>query len=401
MAGRANMGEERLPMTNEGRAARSIHGAKKAGVLFWDDAYRGRAHAFLDQDIATACTDNADAYNEESPCEGEYDKYGCPNIWGNAEMARLWEYRFWWTHLALFVCYMASWVTMAALYGATREISGCVHITHDMLSYDNYTGNATAVPGTFQLVPTEERVGSPDLFWFLLWPSVLMSIFHAAFTFSPHMFYNWYHLSVRHEQAAIKYFYSATPFFFIVLVLGTIVGISDIFLLIGLAILGAITEVCMGFMEWYNSNRMRQFNKSFMALKGLFTEQGAAEWFNKAAERLVAPQVEWAPLWICLFSELMVFGTLVAFFAYGMDQNSGAYDWWVVGSISVYFACKGLELVHALGYWWNIYPFICYVYTEWLHLFGRFAAWMLITWFVLSGYGKRNNGEACLYPFVP
>lgn len=387
-------------------------GKRKAGVMFFSEDEIAQARQFLQEDTQTAEYENSQKYDEVNPYDAETDKYGCPNIWGNTAVAMIWEYRFWYTNAALMAAYLTSFIVMAALYGATNEIAGCVHVTHDMLSYRNYTDfNVTVIDTddttvtdleditSKHLLPLEQRIGRPDLFWFLIWPSVIMWGFHAVNTLWAKFYYNWYYLNVRHEQDAMKYLVSAIPYFFIAFVLASIVGVTDIFLLIGVSLLAGITELCMGYMEWYNANRMRLYNKQYEDLKVVF-ESEDQQLYAKVMKVIVYPRIEWTPLYIAVIAEMMVFGTLTAFFANAMTEQSGALEWWVIVSMSLYFGVKGLEIIQLSLYWSNIFPFNCYVYTEWFHLFGRFAFFTMITWFVLAGYGKRRDNEDCLYPYA-
>ena len=77
-----------------GADASNANGGKQAGLFWIDDKFKAPAHQHLRED------------QQELPStvtQAEYDKWGCPNIWGNEKMARLWETRLYWLMMVLFI----------------------------------------------------------------------------------------------------------------------------------------------------------------------------------------------------------------------------------------------------------------------------------------------------------
>jgi hypothetical protein len=159
-------------------------------------------------------------------------------------------------------------------------------------------------------------------------------------------------------------------------------------------------------MEWWNGRAFNTHEGTRSRLALMFDELSRLGG-NPPVEGpdgiLAPPSLVWVPLWVCVFSELIVVGTILAFFGFAMHQNSHDVHWWVVFVVALFIAMKGLQMVYAVGYWvFNSFPFICYVYMEVLHLVGRFVFWTLIIFLVLGGGGNSGFGEAggCLYNFA-
>jgi hypothetical protein len=370
-------GQDHAP--HAGAAAPGPDG-KQAGVFWYDDKWKGPARRHHEEEVAEL-PGNAE--------RSEYDSHSCPNVIGNPKMARLWESRFYWLHFMLMIGYGASWIVQSAVYGTTSHFNICTNVAHSMPS-----GNP--------LVSSVHRIGNVHLFWYTLWPAVIMSVFHFVLTCWPKYFYDWYYLNVIHEQASIKYLLSAVPWFFMTLTLASSVGVTDIYLLLALGILSAVGELCMGMMEWANAHRFKNHNESVDRIYTIFKDRNAIEWWEQVLDRFVVPQVEWVSLWVCMGSHAIVVATILGYFGYEMAKNSHDVQWWVVGAVSVYIAMLGLQIIQAIGYWRNMYPFICYVYAEYAHLALRFVTWSLITFFVLAGGGGNSNAVAdgCLYPLA-
>jgi len=348
---------------------------KQAGFPWLNAEYRGIAHQYAQ-----------DPHPLPPAVQEKYDKYDCPNIFGNAEMMYLWERRLQWTHILLFIGWAASWISQAAVYATSNKFNVCVNVGHDMLN---------GVP----LAGTEKRIGGPHLFWWTIWPPLLMFLFHGTLSLFPKYFYDWYHLNVRHEQAAVKYFVSAVPWFFLTLVLGSVVGITNIFVLLPLGILSGIGEICIGIMEWHNANGFKKHNESVANVRTIFTEKDSMGWFDDILHKFVIPDVYWGPMWICGFSHMMVVGTLMAYFGFAMAHHGSEMSVFVIVALSVYIATLGLEIIQSVLYWKNVYPCIAYVNMEWLHLVGRFIFWNLVIFLILGGLGNHGHGSAdgCLY----
>lgn len=400
MAGRG--AESHLPMVNEDNFIPGYAGASENTTTTWKHAQK-TGKKYVDPHYQGA----KQAYSGDKYAGAPWDEYslltpwGTPNVLLNTEISALWGVRYWWTHMSLAVLYTVSWVVMVAFYASTRDISQCVHITEDMLSKVNTSFvNETDTDEVFfaqVLVPAENNVAKLDLFWLLLWPSLFMSLVHGILMW-PTVFEAWYEVYVKNEQAAIKYLAVAVPWAFIVMTLATIVGVTDIFILVLLAVMAVVSQTAIGYMEWFNANGAKVRKAGYFTIVGGLMETGMSKEVAEAlAKPAVLAELAWSPLIAAVFAEVTIFAILVTNFAHAVDEGSSTVQWWVYGAGITYIVSKGLQLLQAVGYWSNWGFFSIYLWNELAYTVGTFIVYMLITWLILGGAGKRERGDSCIY----
>lgn len=321
----------------------------------------------------------------------DYDDDG-PDVRNDPKAAEEWGFYFHYLHMGLGALFVASMFIQIGLFAGTHKFNICAIATQDML-------RGSPLESTFTLV------GNYHIFYFTVFATFVVAAWHLYLSWSSDGFMTWYNYNVRYEQASIKFYVYAVPWALFTVVIASLVGVTNVFMLIMLAILSASGKVCIGLMERYNG---RVFNTDDGNRNTLFgylvdTVRLSDDAAVEEVDRLIyAPDAIMVPLWVCGGAWCILVATISAYFGYAMVHNSAGIHWWVAAVFGIFIALKAFEFIAAIGYWGFLaWPFRNYVYMEVAHLVLHFVVFTLITYLVLGAGGNAGYGttDGCLYPF--
>lgn len=251
----------------------------------------------------------------------------------------------------------------------------------------------------------------PHLFW-MVFALVPLALYHLLLGFPSHLFTcfgrgqkngydeyenleniyytNWFHEMAIHGVTGNKHYVHAASYSVLVLFIGIVVGVTDIFLQISLFMFSFASTMGLIYMDYGNARLVQEneFNKNRVSAaypvdQQKHTSSLIEDWVQ---DFITDPFTKWIPYIISIFCESIVFITIWAYFGVAIDEHGSHPYWFAYVAVIMYTIFK---LYHYLLVWllWVDMTFIGLTYpqNERLHAILNLVAVIVITCCIVFG----------------
>lgn len=380
----------------------------------WVENEEGKPERVLDVEPPDGYWDyERDEYEQQ---QYEMSEFRCPNLKDDPVEFKWWFVRLRWIHLFIAITQLTIFGLIVG-YAAADKLTGRVRSTTDFL-----TANPAAPPA---LASTLDTFNQPHLYWLFFVPLVC-GIFHLLLGWPHHRFgellaskgarngygelrdyqnqfyVKWYYNNVVHEMAGVKHFPYAFCYALLVTGIASVVGVTNVFLMIALFMLAFVSALGLWYMEYGNGKALKAYyqqKETFLNNKDLKDtadkidgdSSGNREGLLEAITNLVArPVIMWIPYAIAFVSETLIFVVLWSYFGKMIAHNAGSIHWYVYFAMIWYTTVKVFEFLSIWFYWLDFYIFKCYIWMEVAHLIGHALTFGAIVSVIV--FGSMDDG---------